>query len=227
MAAAGKVRYTAFLSRLKPWLTAAVVAAALMPLALLFVHTAPAQGLTLAEVARALENAPHVYIATFFGPTDRLVREAWISRREDLCLTTDGQEQVLYDLKAKKKYRNLWQGESAEVADLSESEYAKARQIVATGLGFSLRDVPAGATWTRGPDGASAAGDLYELALAGESLLGESYFRRWVITVDPATRLPKEVQLFERKSAEQEWDRKSKTEFAYLTDDEMAAVMDR
>ncbi len=65
------------------------------------------------------------------------------------------------------------------------------------------------------------------MMFVGEDSLGKTYFVRCLVTVDPVTKLPKEVQRFERQSAEHEWDLKSKTQFEYLTDDEMAAVMDR
>jgi hypothetical protein len=228
MAAAGKVRYTAFLSRLKPWLTAAVVAAALMPLALLFVHTSPAQGLTLAEVARAFAKAPHVHISVFDEPAGELIREFWISDSGDLCLMNEGQGRVLYDLGLKKKYRNLGGGGSAEVADMSDGESVMMHQIVNDALGFDFRNIPAGARWAHVPDAVGEAGEPYELAWTGLDGSGKRTFsRRYMITVDPATSLPREVRSFEKWMADGEWVYRLRTEFQYLTDDEMAAVMDR
>jgi hypothetical protein len=224
MTAAGKVRFTAFHSRLKPWLTAAVVAAALMPLALLFVHTSTAQGLTLAQVVEALAKAPHVHASVFNEPKGELIRESWISRGADLCLMTEGQDRVLYDLGAKKKYRNLG-ATNAEVADMGEGESVKMRRIVEGALGFDLRTTPVGATWTRAPDPTSEGSNVYELAWTGQDLSGKPFFRKWVITVDSVSKLPQKVEAFSRLSAEHEWDYEQRREYQYLADDEMAAVM--
>lgn len=221
--AAGKVSYMAFHSRLNPWLAAAVVAAALVPLTLLFVRTSPASGLTLAEVVKAFEKAPHVHFAVFHEPEDELIEESWVSRSAGLCLATEGQDRVLYDLGAKKKYRNLTRGASAEVAGLSEGEFVKMRRIV-DGAFVDLRNTPAGATWTRAPVPTTEGRDVYELAWTGQDLLGKPFFRKWAITVDPTSKLPQEVGEFSRLSAEHEWDYDQRREYQYLTDDEMAAV---
>ncbi len=224
MTAAGKVSYTAFHSRLKPWLTAAVVAAALTPLALLFVHTSTAEGITLAQVVEALAKAPHVYFSVFREPSGQLIEEAWVSRRADLCLVSQGRGRVLYDLGAKKKYRSL-DAANAEVADVGEDECVKVRRMVDGALGFDSSSTPAGATWTRIPEASSEGDELYELTCMGQDLFGRPFFRKWVVTVDPVTRLPKQVEAFVRQSPEHEWDCRGRREYRYLTDAEMATVM--
>jgi hypothetical protein len=224
--AAALVKHTAFHSRLKPVLTAAVVAAALLPLALLFTRTATVSGITLAEVVQAFEDAPHVYVAKY-GPEDELVRESWISRGDDdLCLLAiAGQERALYDLGAKRKYVNSRRAEDADAMDVGEGEYMMVRRTVDDALGFELRNIPANATWTRAPDGTNEEGALYELACTGQDRFGKTFFLRWTITIDPATKRPEEIREFTSSSAEQEWDYWSRTEFQYLTNDEMTAVM--
>jgi hypothetical protein len=101
------------------------------------------------------------------------------------------------------------------------------RRMVDGALGLSLRNTPAGATWTRAPDSPSEGSGVYELAWTGEDLSGKPFFRKWVITVDPVSKLPQTVEEFWRVSTEHEWDYEQRREYQYLTDDEMAAVMDR
>jgi hypothetical protein len=212
---------------LKPWLTAAVVAAALMPLALLFMHTSPAKGITLGQVVKAFEKTPHVYVAKFGPGGMQLIRESWISRSRNanLCLTAEGQARVLYDLSTKKKFAGSERASGRGGADMNDLEYATVRLMVDSALGFDFRTIPAGATWTRVPEGTSDKGDLYELACTAQTSLGKTLLLKWKITIDPLTQLPQQIEDFRMMLGQEEWRHIGRREYRYLTDGEMAAVM--
>jgi hypothetical protein len=131
----------------------------------------------------------------------------------------------LYDLGRKKKYAGTNGVRRGAGADMDDGEYGRARRMVGKGLGFDYRAIPAGAAWIRGPEGTGEGGDLYELAWTGQERAGKTFSRKWTVTVDPVTKRPREVQQFEKWSADSEWIAQWKTEFEYLTDEEMAAVM--
>jgi hypothetical protein len=92
-------------------------------------------------------------------------------------------------------------------------------------LGFTLSDVPADAKWSRRHGDAVGDNEVYELTYAEPDHSGATVFRRWTISIDPVTRLPKESQAFRRPSDQSEWTYQWRMECQYLAEDEMAAII--
>ena len=224
--AAAALRRTVASPRVKPLLKAALVAAAVIPLTVLFLTTPGASGISLAQVVHAFQKAENVHVARFYAPTGELTQELWISRSMNLVVTREGQERVLYDLGARKKHVYPASEAAAEVAELSERQYANARWLIDVSLGFTLNEVPAGARWARADDNAAEGAEVYELTYTLEDATGRSSFRKRRITVDPLTALPREIQNFSRRSAQEGWSYESKREFRYLTEDDITALLD-
>ncbi|MCL5282689.1 MAG: hypothetical protein M1376_22620 [Planctomycetes bacterium] len=206
-------------------LKAAVAAAAIIPLAVLFFNTSTASGITLAQMFKAFGRAQNIHVATFDPPTGRLTQQFWISREMNRLLMTTGEERVLYDLEARKK--NIYQTAErpTDVGRLSEQESSRARRLIDTCLGFTLSDIPTDKKWRRIHKGVAEGFETYELIYSGRNRSGTSYLMRWEIDINPATGLPGKVQAFWRGSAETEWQCRGRVELQYLPTDEMAAII--
>ncbi len=217
---------TTFDPRVRFLLKTAVVAAAMIPLALVFLNTSPASGTTLAQVFKAFGKAQNVHLIKFYSDTDRITEELWFSRETDVVLRVEGRERVLYDLTKRKRYVNQSSGASANVADISEREITSARLIMDTCLGLALKDIPRGERWTRISDDATALKGLetYELTYTRLGGAGLSYSWRWEICIDAVTRRPAEVRGFRKAPSEEREHCVRRTQFQYLTPEEMAAA---
>jgi hypothetical protein len=208
-------------------LKTAVAAAAVIPLALIFLNTSTASGTTLAQVFKAFGNAPNVHVAKFYPNTGQLVQELWISRATNRVLITGGQERVLYDLGERKRLVHPTPGGSADAMDLSDRQSANARQSTDACLGFTLGDIPPGAKWTRVHDDVVVGEDIeaYELTYTEGSRAGNVFLWNWRITIDPLTMLPRESEGFRKLADEAEWHPMLRTELQYLTEDEMMTAI--
>ena len=216
---------TATNPRFKPWLKAAVVAAALLPLALLFLRTSGTSGITLAQVFEAFGTAENVHVSWFYPPTGELLQETWISRARDMVLVKRGQERAFYDLGARKRYVYSTPEATADVAGLSDLEYGNARRLMDTSLGFTLRDVPGDATWTRMDDELAEGAEVYELAYTVRDQSGKTALRKANITINLLTRLPEEILESWRLRGEDDWNFNSRRVFEYPAEGEMRAVL--
>jgi hypothetical protein len=207
-------------------LKAAVAAAAVIPLTLLFLNTNTASGITLAQMFKALAKADNVHVARFHPTTGQLIQESWFSRATNRVLTTEGQGRTLFDLDARKRVAHPATEGPAEITDLSETQRTNVRRSMDACLGFTLGDVPAGAEWTRVEENVAPDVEVYELTYTEQSRSGETAFLwKWRIPIDPVTRLPKEAQAFRKTPTEDEWHYLSRTELQYLLDDEMATIL--
>ena len=140
-------------------------------------------------------------------------------------LVTQGQELALYDLGAKRKHVYSNPQATADVAELSDLEYGNTRRLMDTSLGFTLRDVPADATWTR-MEGSLAEGvEVYELAYTAQDQSGKTALRKLSITIDLLTRLPQEILEFTRLRSEDGWACELRRVLEYPDENEMGAVL--
>ncbi len=211
--------------RVRLILKAAVAAAAVIPLALLFQTTNTASGITIGQMFKAFEKAQNIHVSTFGPPTGQLMQEFWISREMNRVLMVRGQERTLHDLQARKEYVYRTAETPADVRQLSEQQYSRARRFIDTCLGFTLSDIPTNRKWSRIRNGVAEGLETYELTYAEQDRPGTPRLMRWEIGIDPATRLPGRVQAFWRASIEAEWRYRSRVELQYLATDEMATLL--
>ncbi len=210
--------------RVRLILKAAVAAAAVIPLVLLFQTTNTASGITLGQMFKAFEKAQNIHVSTFSPSTGRLMQEYWISRATNSLLTTEGQGRALYDLGTRKKRVYRPSGMSADATELTESQCVNVRRTIDRCLGFTLSDIPADRKWSRTADKTDAF-ETYELAYTERDRSGRTALRRLRILVDPLTKLPRGVQSFRRIPSENEWHHLWREEIRYLTQDELAATI--
>ncbi len=185
--------------RVRFLLKTAVAAAAMIPLAFLFLNTSPASGITLAQVFKAFGQAQSVYVIKSYPNTGQITQELWVSRTANRVLMRRGQEGEL---------------QSVEVG----------RAIDAC-LGFTPHELPPSAKWTFIGDNVAEGSEVYELSYTEPGPIGEVLLRRLEITIDPITRVPREVRVFRKARAEKDWHYLTRIECHYLTEDEMAAVI--
>lgn len=222
-AAMAALQRTACNPQVRFLLKSAVTVAAVVALAILFRGTAStSSGLTLGQVFKAFERAENVHVTRFHPVTGQLVREQWISRGANLGLSAGGQECVLYDLDARKCCVYSPSGGPATITDLTEREYAQSRQYMVACLGLTLEDVPRDAKWVR--QGADGDVDTYELTYSIRVSREDTDFRRWRITVDRLTGLPREVLAFRRGTSTSERNPELTIKVGYPTDEQMRAA---
>jgi hypothetical protein len=206
-------------------LKAAVAAAAVIPLAVLFLNTSTASGITLAQMFKAFGKAQNIHVSTFGPSTGNFMQEFWISRDMNRFLMARGEERALYDLEARRRYVYRVAETPPDVGQLNEQQYHIARHLIDACLGFTLTDVPADAKWSRRQGDTIGDTDVYELTYTERDRSGASVLRRWMLSIDPVTKLPKEGQAFRRPSDQEEWVRQWRMECQYPTPDEMAAII--
>jgi len=225
-AAAAALGRTASALRAKPLLKAAiVVAAAAIPLAFLFLNTHTAAGITLGDVVRAFAKADNVHVSTFYSQADSLEQELWLSRERNILIVAAPakQQRTLYDLNRKGKKEIDPAAATSDFVELDAQEHEGVLKIVDGCLGLS--DVPRNARWSRTAGETETGVELYELTWAVETNRSAPVLMKRTVSVDPSTKLPQEIRQFRKLSAEGEWEEKLRSEFEYLTDDEMASAI--
>jgi hypothetical protein len=129
----------------------------------------------------------------------------------------------VYDLNKKEKRDIDPAATTSEFVGLSPQEHENVLRIVDGCLGLS--DVPHSARWSRIAGETDTGAELYELTWTIETNRGASISMKRTVAVDPSTRLPQEVWQFRKLSADDEWEERLRTEFEYLTDEEMTAAL--
>jgi hypothetical protein len=205
-------------------LKAALAAAAVIPLVLLFQTTDTASGITLGQMFEAFEKAQNIHVTTIDPSTGRLIQEFWISREANRVVMLNEREHVLHDLEARKEYVYRSVLKPSGVRQLGEQQYLRARRLMQACLGVMPSDVPADAKWSRRKGDTVEDTDVYELMYAERDRSGATALRKWAISIDPVTRLPRKAQAFRRPSDQNMWVYLWTMECQYLTADQMAAI---
>jgi hypothetical protein len=206
-------------------LKAAVAAAAVIPLTLLFLNTSTVSGITLAQMFKALGRADNVHVSQFYPPTGELVQDFWISRTANLVVTAKGQEHTLLDLHERKEYVYRPSEASVDIGELTGPAYARARLLMDACLGFTLNDIPPDAKWARAGEDAAQNTETYELTYSRRLPSGAILSVKCMIIVDHSTGLPRELHAYRRTPTDDDWHYVSRTQLQYLTDDEMTTVI--
>jgi hypothetical protein len=206
------------LGRLARAVFVAVVLAAL-PTAW-WISTPTASGTDVNDLLRTLAKAQNIQVITT-NPNVGLAQEFLIARRSNTLVTKTKQECVLYDLDHRRKRTVEPGGGVGRPTRLSDAEYDNARELMAN----CLQDIMAGVS----PDaklhpsaddlGTKAVGnlDVYYRTIQVSHTGNSSLRNEWRVYVDPATGLPKRLELYREGSGETQWDLMSTTEFTYLT----------
>lgn len=213
--------------RIKPFVKAALLAAAMIPLAFVFLaNTQTASGLSLGQIADAFAKAPNVHVTKFIRSGREPLQEFWVAREPDVLLMAEDRGYVLCDLRARTERHTEPDLETSQPRELDEGRYAGARTIISRHLGFWQADLPSDAQWRHVRGDAATGTDLYELTWAGQTYGGPAASVKWEVVVDSLTKLPKRAVSFRRASSNGEWKYQWTSEFEYLADGDMRAVIE-
>ncbi|NLZ04490.1 MAG: hypothetical protein GXY19_04920 [Phycisphaerae bacterium] len=187
----------------------AFLAAAMIPLAVLFVRSLPAaSALSIRQVDRVLAKARTVHVSVFGEGKSEPIRQLWISRAAGLVISEQASEQMIHDLRSGQT-TIIPSGRGAfEYAELDSDERETIERSACRFLEFSLDSAPLDAELVLQPGASSPADvglEIYELAWDQAPDTGTSLPRRLRLYVDPVTRLPLRQEFSSWVSATDDW----------------------
>ncbi|MHC4529289.1 MAG: hypothetical protein ACYTEX_05535 [Planctomycetota bacterium] len=214
------------------FITSAAAAVIVIAVLLSSLQTAGAVGLS--EIYQALAKIKNVYTSTFYGQDPNPVEERLISRALNIKMLKNNAEWVLWDLPGNtRKARNLHTG-TVTSTELDNNVAAKVKESMRGTLGLlpftDMANAPQDAQWTQvsaedlefGTDNTQA----YELLWTQQKGDGSVVFRKWRGHVDLETRLPKTVELWERRAWDEDYELQSITKVSYPITAEVQAKID-
>jgi hypothetical protein len=215
-------RNTWRLGRLTMPVFVAVVLAALPTL--WWISTPTASGTDVNDMLKSLARVQSIQVVTT-NPNAGLVQEFLIARRSNTLVTRTKLERVLYDLDHRCKRTVEPGGGISRPMRLSDTEYDKAKELMANCLPNIMARVSPDAKLHPSADdlGTKSVGDLdvyYGTSLVSHTR-NSSLRNEWRVYVDPAMGLPKRMELYQERSGETQWDLVGTTEFTYLTEQKM------
>lgn len=219
----GRLQRAGFDPRVRMILKTAVTAAAVIPLAMLFLSTRSAAGLTLADVVDAFERAQNIRVLRYGPREDQITQELLILRESNLVYMARPGECIMYDLGGMKRAVVGPGSRLGQTVSLSDHEYAGVRDIMDSCLGLKLTKVASDACWDRVSDDEKA----YKLTWADRMDTNRTIWFRWEVALDESTRRPIAASLFMKDAVDMDWRRMSWFSFAYMSDAEMRSVIER
>lgn len=200
-------------------LKTAVAAAAIIPLAALFLYTHSSSGTAIGKAMRAFGRARNIRVIAYSPIAEKVTQELWVARELNLhCVMTAG-TCVVYDAARKKKVDI----ESGRVNPVDDHEIAGVKRMADSCVEFTLADVPPDAKWDR-VDG-DGDRDVYEFAWIRETYGGRGIPTRCEVGIDKSTTLPEYLRVFRMDSPEAGWECKSLIRLEYPTEAEMRSAL--
>ncbi|UCD51416.1 MAG: hypothetical protein JSW27_02050 [Phycisphaerales bacterium] len=214
-------------SRLKPAFRMALTAAAVIPVAMLFVMSArSALGLTPRRLNEIAAANPCVHISVFGEDLSRPKQEIWASRSRRLLISETDRGRTVVDL-ARGRTDFIPAHRSDESASYDarsrDTDLARAERSLDRLLGRFMDDLQWDSKLNRREDAGVGETrlEVYELAWAPAPVLGNAARpQKWVVYVDPVSSRPVKTESFG-------WDRiegamvKETRRFAYPDEDEI------
>lgn len=198
----------------RPIARVAFLAAAMIPLAVLFIISLPAaSALSIRQVDHAVARAKTVHVS-MLGNDDKVMLQWWIARDKGLVIWEPGfgqaQAPKIYDLKRGQVTTVPWESAPLEYRNLDRSERQAVERSMRVHLESSaLEDsVPRDAEMTRrseDPETGHTGLDVYELTWDRPSGTGASSPRKLTLYIDPVTKLPKRREFFTWVPGLEEW----------------------
>ena len=226
-AAGLKRRFVAL--KAKPLLGPGLAAAAVVLIGLAVLLNAPsATAVSMKEIYSAVEGVRNAHITT--STSD--MQEQWVSESLKIHLVKTGASWVLYDLgSGVTKSKDSLTGETSE-RQLAQEEIAAAKERMNITLALmpfdNLSAVSHDAQWAhvaQNPSQIAGAGsEVYDLTWT-ESTSVSTISNKCRFVVDPETKLPRKIELYQKRFVDTDYSLKSVTQVEYLTDPEMEAVL--
>jgi len=219
----------------KHLLKTGLAAAAIILIGLALLLNAPAaRAVTIGTIYSAVEKIGSIYIARFADHGTEPILERWVSDRLKTYLFKKESQWVLFDIGAGvKKSKDISTGLPLEEVRLNEYDLADLKKMMSLTLAFmpfqKPSDVPVGAQWNKvtyaAPQSDVAGTEVYDLTWIA-STDNSSVHYRWRAFVDPQTSLPRRVEFYQKRPADDEYRLASVQQIKYITDAEIEAVIE-
>ena len=209
---------------LRPLLKTAFLAAAVIPLVIVFwISASSASGWSIQQLDLILASAPAVRISTFSQEGTEPIQEFWMSRPARTIISETRREQTVYYLARGRKIVVGLDRTSMESADLSRKDHADLKQWMECYLAYSVKGVGADAGSLRAvaDEDAGAAVESYELLGKTTASDGRTVPHKWVLSVAPSTRLPVESRFYTMATTEGPWELETIKRFEYPSQSEI------
>ena len=206
---AGRLKRRVSRTASDPLARIAFLAAAMIPLAVLFVRSLPAaSALSIRQVDRVLAKARTVHVSVFGQDKAEPIQQLWISRAEGLVISELASERMIHNLRSGQTTIIPSGRGTFEHAELDSGEREKIERSARRFLEFSLDSAPLDAELILHPEAASPADvglEIYELAWDQASDIGTSLPRKLRLYIDPVTRLPLRQEFSSWVAATNDW----------------------
>jgi hypothetical protein len=225
-----KPERTPLMTKIRPFIKPAAVAAAVILVALLLLNAPVAKAVDLAQMSKALERIKNVYITTFYQEESNKTQEVWISRTLNIKILKTGTECVLWDIKAKSsKLKNLNTG-SIAVAELDSDVLVRVKETMEGPLGLLPSNSIKGAKWLPVPneniESTIPGTQVYDLTWTGTKPDGSIVvYNKWRGYIDIEKKLPRKIEWWEKKHAEDEYGLLTIIKLSYPTAAEIQAAI--
>ena len=189
--------------RFKPLAGTVLLAAACIMMTVVFLATTRTAVGTdaLADVKAAYAKTANVHVTRLSRGGSEPLQEFWFSRSEDRFLEkTRGEAPVLYDLSAEERIDAVaGVGWATTPTGLRGEELDSARRATDTYRTFDGLGLPRDAQVRPLADERAEGMEAYEVTYTRKTLGGRELSNLWRVFVDPATKLPRRVELFREK----------------------------
>ncbi|HPC94654.1 MAG TPA: hypothetical protein PLU87_06930 [Sedimentisphaerales bacterium] len=187
----------------------AFLAAAMIPLAVLFALSLPAaSALSVRQVDRVLARTRAVHVSVFGEDKSKPIQQLWISRAAGLVISELASERRIHDLRSGQTTIIPSGRGTFEYAELDSGERETIERSACRFLEFSLDSVPLDAELILQP-GASSPDEvgleIYELAWNQTSDNGTPLPRKLRLYIDPVKRLPVRQEFSSWVPATNDW----------------------
>ncbi len=217
----------------KPLIGTGFAAAAIILLCLsLFLYSPGAAAVTIDQIYGAVEKVTNVYIATFAGDGPEPQQELWVSQRLNTYLTKTGPLWVVSDVGAGiAKSKDALTGAMGE-EQLAQDEIGRIKMRMNISLALmpfhNIYGIPRDAQWTRVVEdtmrSTSSGTEVYDLTWT-ESTVSGIRFNRFRFLVDPITKLPHRVEMYQKRSTDGQYSLTSVKQVKYMSDADMEQVI--
>lgn len=231
LAASKKSRVSA--SNRRWYLRPLAAAAVLMIAALLLFRSSSLQATDLGQIYEALKNVTTVQMTKYDVDEATPIQETWISRPLGVKLIKSGDRFTEWNVKTKTQEihdRQATQVQSITLTPETIEAVKKTMELPYGLLPFTHHsELPPGAIWEKVQAGQTGSDtektEVYNLFWTQKSVGGTPVDYQWQCCVDPVTKLPLKIKLWNKNSTALGYELITVTEIAYPTQAQMQGVL--
>ena len=187
-----------------PTVKATFLAAALIPLAIIFWLSLPsASGLSVGQIVDMVASAPAVHVQRYdslMGPESPLM-EVWMTPETVVVATPP--KRMVYDLERNRKLEVGLGLASPQWNVLDRNEIARVRSTIDSLFQFPNKNGQLQRIDSESNTAIPEDTEVWELAWEDPASSGASILRRWRVSIDPLTRRPEKIEYDEEFRGEE------------------------